>query len=113
MGSPQKEILKKNLHYRHLSNHESLQKGGQTQKNPNHIKERYQPQKQMFTFKKNSETIQDNNPKRLKRMRSDFTGHPHANFKEDKIKPISLSDKVKNLEEELKRKDEANKMLCA
>ena len=46
-------------------------------------------------------------------MRSDFTGYPHANFKEDKIKPISLSDKVKNLEEELKRKDEANKMLYA
>jgi predicted nuclease with TOPRIM domain len=46
-------------------------------------------------------------------MRSDFTGFPLSNINDTKFKPFSLGDKVKDLEEELSRKDEAIKVLCS
>lgn len=52
----------------------------------------------MFTFNNKGEHIQDNNnPKRLKRMRSDFAGFPSSNVHENKVIPFSLGDKVKEM----------------
>lgn len=59
----------------------------------------------MFTFHNSNEATNQNSPKRLKRMRSDFSGIPNYNSNEYVPKNITLSDKVKELELQLNKKD--------
>ena len=110
--------VKKHTHTRHAtvcepsqlkpSNNQKIQMAQDT----NFINDKRASQKQGIVFTKSKEAIRDNQNKKLMRMKSDFTGFKKLAEKEiQKQKVPSISDKVRELEEEVKKKDEAIEVL--